>query len=344
VSNMFWGTIVCTLLTILLGTALLLLWFTALYSCFFSMGLFTNAGGEQMSDSAYGIALAFIFSGVWIAQVKHAVVHCTAAGTFGTWYFQVTEQDPASRDVNASGPSYQRALTTSFGSLCYGSMIIAVISTLRSMAQSMENSDNAGARFVGCCLECLLSCIQDIVEYIDSYAYTICAIYGSDYCDAVGEVMTLFKGNGFTMIINDDICETVLSLGSLAGGCLSTGAAVGYLYVAGASDTDFWAGGVAAFIIGLSIIGVVNASLSSGVKSFYVCFAKDPLVLYNTKRTHYNEIVRAWYGRWGRGGFPAHAFMVKVQAPMPEGYVEDGEYGSLMKGDMSKGYESTQPV
>ena len=49
----------------------------------------------------------------------------------------------------------------------------------------MEDSDNAAQQFIGCCLDCLLACIEDILEFINSFAFTICAIYGDDYCTAV---------------------------------------------------------------------------------------------------------------------------------------------------------------
>lgn len=41
---------------------------------------------------------------------------------------------------NPTAASAKRALTTSFGSICYGSLIIAIIQTLKAMARSAQQS------------------------------------------------------------------------------------------------------------------------------------------------------------------------------------------------------------
>merc|ERR1719506_1902853 len=144
-----------------------------------------------------------MFSLFWIVNVFRYTVHSVGAGCTGVWYFQVSEADPSTERLTASSGSLCRALTTSFGSICYGGLIIAVIQTLRVLARQLEESDNGIVRFIGCCLDCILQCVQDIVDYINSYAFTFCAIYGDDYCTAVGKAGALFGASGFDAIIND---------------------------------------------------------------------------------------------------------------------------------------------
>jgi len=183
---------------------------------------------------------------------------------------------------------------------------------MRVMARSLEESDNAATQFIGCCLDCILSCIEDIVEYINSYAFTICAIYGDDYCTAVGKTMDLFMTNGFDLIINDDLIENVLMLGALGCGCLS--AAGGYLKAAASNDSDHdkYVCAVAGFLVGLGMVSIVNSTVVSCVKSIYVCFAQDPLVLYNTKRSCYDKLHMAWGRRFG--AVPCQAYLAVAMA------------------------------
>ena len=54
------------------------------------------------------------------------------AGTLATWYFNPEEQ-------NASVPSAKRACTSSFGSACYGALIVATIETLEMIARYAES-------------------------------------------------------------------------------------------------------------------------------------------------------------------------------------------------------------
>lgn len=220
-------------------------------------------------------------------------------------------------------------MTTSFGSICYGALVISLIETMKVLARSMMNSDNGCQRFVGCCIWCILSCIEDIVEYINSYAFTICAIYGDNYCSAVNRTMNLFQHNGFDMIINDDLIESVLFFGALGCGVLSAG--IAYVVALNASDTDRYTALFAGFVIGLGIIGIVNAAIVAIVKSIYVCFALDPLVMYNTKRFHYDKMMAAWSSRWGRecGCVPCEAYLERANVPA---YHEEGappEYGTM---------------
>jgi len=311
VGNTFWGIYAICLMMIVVASVAIAVWVYATYSTL-----------EQFDSNdvnmQYAVSVYFIFSLFWILHVKCYVVHCTGAGATGSWYFQVSEADPSTRMMSASMPSLRRACTTSFGSVCYGALIISVIETLKVMARSMRRSDNGVTRLVGCCLECLLQCIQDIVEYLNSYAFTIVAIYGDDYCSGVRKTMELFSHSGFDLIINDCLVERVLGLGSFACGLLGCGSG---LLVANAKAKDFednsqnfYICGVGGLFIGFGMMSIVNATLIAVVKSTYMCFALDPLALYNTKRSTYDKLMDAWNERWGDAGIPCQAYIDAAHA------------------------------
>ena len=86
-----------------------------------------------------------------------------------------------------------------------GALIIATIELLEAMARkAQQDSDNGFAAFAACCVRCLLDCLGDIVRFINRYAFTICAIYGDDYCTSVKLTMDVLRQNGFEAIINGD--------------------------------------------------------------------------------------------------------------------------------------------
>jgi hypothetical protein len=112
----------------------------------------------------------------WTQQVGNNILHTTVAGTASTWFF-----DP----VNAQGfcsraiwDSLFRAQTTSFGSICLGSLLVAVVQTLRFIAE-MARSQNRQNRRAGqgsalmacvlCCLDCILGLLQDAMEYFNKW-------------------------------------------------------------------------------------------------------------------------------------------------------------------------------
>ena len=88
------------------------------------------------------------------------------------------------------------------------------------------------------CIRCLLECIGDIIRFINRYAFTICSIYGDDYCEGVRAAdpndsaclhplrdsitdlppqvkitMDVLQQNGFEAIINDDLGASDIVVG-----------------------------------------------------------------------------------------------------------------------------------
>lgn len=127
--------------------------------------------------------------------------------------------------ANPTINSAKRAMSTSFGSNCYGSLLIAVIQTLhyladRSKLQANEDRDNL-MTIIYCCLECILQMIGDLLEYFNRYAFAQVAIYGKDYFNAAKDTWHLCKSRGVDAIINDSLIGNVLGIGNLVTGLLT---------------------------------------------------------------------------------------------------------------------------
>jgi Plasma-membrane choline transporter len=98
----------------------------------------------------------------------------TTAGTVGTWWF-----DPSACGCCASAVtnSFIRTLTTSFGSICFGSLIVAIIQALRMLAdQAQANGD--GDVFA-CIAQCILACLQGLVEVRSCLCWDLMTIHSS---------------------------------------------------------------------------------------------------------------------------------------------------------------------
>jgi hypothetical protein len=134
----------------------------------------TNPDGSTSgdSDSAVGVVWFFLLiSFYWTSQVLKNVTHVTTAGVMATWYFQA----PTNMPSNPTLKSFQRASWSSFGSICLGSLIIAMVKALKSMANSARNAEHPIAR---CMVLCILGCLERMIEYFNTYAFTQIAIYG----------------------------------------------------------------------------------------------------------------------------------------------------------------------
>ncbi|OUM61319.1 hypothetical protein PIROE2DRAFT_45310 [Piromyces sp. E2] len=247
---------------------------------------------EKIGGACYVIYVFLLFSFYFSSQVINNTVHVIISGVFATYYFRgVVESSTGQVSVDVKHPTWQsfkRALTTSFGSICYGSLIIAIIDTLRALARSAQEdaSENGNCLvcLLACCVECILSCIGEMLEYFNKYAFTEVAIYGKSYCQAAKDTWQLCKTRGIDAIINDCLIGNVLSIGSLCIGCVSAVVVVVIAIILGIKTAlAFVIYGIAAFLIGCMIFSVVAQVINSGVATTFVCLCEDPDALRYTK-------------------------------------------------------------
>lgn len=67
------------------------------------------------------------------------------SGVFATYYFFGVADGQGRVQVSVQNPtsaSAKRALTTSFGSICFGSLIIAIIQTIKALAKAAADQNS----------------------------------------------------------------------------------------------------------------------------------------------------------------------------------------------------------
>jgi hypothetical protein len=237
-----------------------------------------------------------IFSIFWTAQVIRNVVHVTICGVFGTFYF--LEGTPQMPRGSATLGALKRSLTTAFGTICFGSLIVAVIETIRAIMKQSDSDDGA-VSFSSAICSCLLAYIQALIEYFNNYAFAQVAIYGKPFCQACKDTWALIKDRGVEAIINDSLVDNVLSVGTFFIAFLTCG--FGYLYLnsKGEGFIEDNQGFTAIVLIGCFITGLVMMSMiagviNSGVVSTFVALAEDPMALARTKPELFEKIRQTW--------------------------------------------------
>jgi len=245
--------------------------------------------------------LFFLFlSYFWTHQVIQNTVHVTSAGVVGTWWFNPYEAN--SFCSSAIKDSFFRATTHSFGSICFGSLLVALVQALRAMNHQARGQDDC--QILLCITDCILGCIEGILEYLNKWAYVYVGLYGYGYIDAGRNVMTLFQHKGWDVIITDNLVDNVLFMVSLVIG-LVTGflgmlisgldknllAGLGYENV---EAIGFIIGMVVGFVMGSILMSVV----SSAVNTVIVCFAEAPNEFQNNHPELSNEMRETWRAAW----------------------------------------------
>jgi len=237
----------------------------------------------------------------WTATVITNVVHVTVCGTIAAWWYGVdSNQSKTVRDAA------HRALTTSFGSVCFGSLVVALLRATRFIVESVRNRlrsnqgrENPLASFVLCIAQCFLRWMENVAQYFNRWAYAFVAIHGHDFTTAGREALSMFGNLGWSAILNDDLIENALHLG-----CLMTGAIVGvlgYAYGTGANLDDNTATllAVAGLFIGLMVSFVLFGIVDSAVVTIFVCFAENPRAFESSHPSEFSELHHAWVTRHG---------------------------------------------
>merc|ERR1719223_234828 len=239
----------------------------------------------------------------WTQQVTNNVLHTTVAGTTSTWFF-----DP----VNAQGfcsraiwDSLFRAETTSFGSICLGSLLVALVQTLRFIAKMArsQNRENRGSgegdaliacimACIFCCIDCILGLLQDAMEYFNKWAFIYVGIYGYPFFQAGKKVMTLFNQRGWTVVINDHLIRNALALVSITIALLC--GIISSLISPSSEITDGVGVFFIAFIVSIILSMTMLCVIESSVSTIIVCFAEAPDEFAENHPTHNQEMRDAW--------------------------------------------------
>jgi hypothetical protein len=132
---------------IALALAWSLLWAVALAGVSNKVIVETDVPFEQNKVS-WGYLFLLFLSYFFTHQVIQNTTHCVVAGTVGTWWFSPNESG-----CGAVMGSLVRSLTTSFGSICFGSLLVAIVQATRALANAARDNEN---QILVCIAMCIL--------------------------------------------------------------------------------------------------------------------------------------------------------------------------------------------
>lgn len=285
------GVAFCAIFFAFLQVVWLVLWSIA------SIGVYdsTYSCNNGVCDINYGYLFLLFISLFFTQQVLQACVHVTVAGTVGTWWVAPNESGCCSRGVCTS---FIRTVTTSFGSICFGSLLVALLQALRALAYSARENGDAG--FLACIAECIIGCLAGMLEYFNKWAYIYVGIYGDSYIASGKAVMQLFADRGWEAIIADDLVNNAILLTCIVSGLIIGAIGVGY----GAANSEFqqltggsdnwWAAFSIGLLAGLTICSILLSTVASGVNTVIVMFAEAPAEFQQNHQELSQEMREKW--------------------------------------------------
>jgi Plasma-membrane choline transporter len=234
------------------------------------------------------VIIGLLLSFFWTWQVIRNIVHCSLAGTVGTWWF--LPQEASSCCSSGLTDSLSRSLTYSLGSICFGSLLVAIIDFLKYYVRRLARDRRALLLY--CIAQCLLRLIDRIAQYFNKWAFVYVGVYGYSYMEAGQNVWTLFGNRGWSTIISDLLVNRMLGLMSLCVGF--TTALVAAMMTLGAHSSVVFFEALYAFIAGMFMAGFVFSVLVSANESIIVLFCEAPGEFATNHPALSREMVETW--------------------------------------------------
>lgn len=143
-------------------------------------------GGSCSTEKVIGLLVFITFAAYWVSEVIKNVIHVSISGVYGSWYF--CSQMPGGFPRGVTRGAFKRSMTYSFGSISFGSLLVAIIQCLRQACSIAQQTEAAQGNIIGQIMFCLLGCFIAIldwaIQFINEYAFSYIALYGKAYIPA----------------------------------------------------------------------------------------------------------------------------------------------------------------
>uniref|UniRef100_A0A1D1YCB4 Choline transporter-like protein n=1 Tax=Anthurium amnicola TaxID=1678845 RepID=A0A1D1YCB4_9ARAE len=183
--------------------------------------------------------------------------------------------------------SLRYAVTTSFGSICYGSLFTAAIRTLRWEIRGIRSKIGNNECLL-CCVDFLFHLVETLVRFFNKYAYVQIAVNGKNFNHSARDAWELFQSTGIEALVAYDCSGAVLLMGAILGGLVS-GTCAGVWAWLRNKDRVIMVGSTST-LMGMILVGLAVVVVESAVTSIYICFAVDPSLIRRWDAEFFNQM------------------------------------------------------
>jgi len=233
------------------------------------------------------LQIYYVFGLFWSWWLLLAVLQCTIAGAIGTWYWSL---DKSSRGLPRLpiARAFGRTLRYHLGSLAFGSLILAVLSTIRAILayasyQAGKAPNNKVLKACLACLQCCLACFERFLKFLNTNAYIEVAIYGTSFMTSAKRAFELIWRNAFRVAVVTQVSGLILLLGKLMVVMLVMLATLGMtqssVFLSGVGENingRYWSITlIVVMILAWMIASSFTAVLQMTIDTIFLCFCED---------------------------------------------------------------------
>lgn len=181
---------------------------------------------EFINEHPWVLQLYVLFMLFWLASFVNGLNEMTLAGAFGAWYW--TNFSNINKQLKNKLPfftvlgSFARAFFFHFGTIAFGSLLIALLKIIRVILEYISNKvekhlgeDSKIAKFIHCCCSCCFWCLERFLKFLNRNAYVVTAVYSLNFCRAASKAFKLIGANVIRVVVVDKISWFILFLSNL---------------------------------------------------------------------------------------------------------------------------------
>jgi len=258
-----------------------------------------RSSAQASTQAGTLILFALLISYFWVAATINNIGDFVAASVTGSWWFGAGAGAPAGAPPPAPvRGAVRRALTTSFGSLALGGLVLALCAALRELlARGRARAGGSGPAAV--LLGCVLDAASALARWANAWSIPYAALSGLALAPAGAAAITLFERRGWSAVVNADLVGVALAVGSLAAASAAALAGAVVSVAAGGGTANAPTTAALCFAIGLTAAAVVAAAVRASTRTIFVAFAMAPGALDVTHPRAASALRDAWAATHG---------------------------------------------
>lgn len=159
-----------------------------------------------------------LFGLLWTSQFIQAAAYATIAGAFCEYYWTLDKRQVPARPVLRS---VWRTIRYHFGSVAFGSLIIAIVQFLRIALEYVDQKmraakqGNAVVKVAMMCFKCFLWCFEKCLKFLNKNAFIVMAMKGRSFCPSMKDSFSLLLANAARVATVSIIARFLMILGKI---------------------------------------------------------------------------------------------------------------------------------
>jgi len=186
----------------------------------------------------YRVGYSF-FSYLWNQMLNVALGQFIIAAAVAIWFWTPNSEKGSGMCGKLLKTSVRYAFRFHFGSLCFGSCIIAIVMWIRYLMMYFEQQakaqQNRVMEYVLKCVQCCIYCFEKCLKFLTKNAYIQIAILGKNFCTSAKNAFKLIAANCVRFAVVSGLGGIIHYIGLIF--IMAGSSACGYFILTGLHDT-----------------------------------------------------------------------------------------------------------